>query len=126
MKSIREDLRVLVVDDMSVSRNVLVQMLEQIGVRDIRTASTAQGALDALHHKLADVVISDLHMPGGTGLDLLRHLRMQRSTRYVRFVMTTGDNDLGWVQEAQKFDLDQFLPKPFDLQRFTRCFYSVT
>jgi len=123
--ALRKDLHVLVVDDMSVSRQLLSQMLEQIGIQGVRTTSTAQAALADLVAHPADIVISDLHMPGGSGLDLLKSLRNDRRTANIRFVMISGDDNVEWVEEAQMLGLDRYLPKPFDLNRLLRCVESI-
>lgn len=123
--ALRKDLRVLVVDDMSVSRQVLLQMLEHIGIQGLRSAATIGAAIKDISKTPADIVIADLHMPGGDGLELLKHLRTERRTANVRFVMTSGDDDADWMDEAQSWGMDRFLPKPFDMKRLVHCLESI-
>ena len=65
--ALRKDLRLLVVDDMAVSRQLLAQILEQLGLVDVRTAQNGQEALMRLDQHPADIVIADLNMPGMDG-----------------------------------------------------------
>lgn len=123
--ALRKDLRVLVVDDMSVSRQILLQMLEQIGVATVDTAPSAQNALAGLSEYPADVVIVDLHMPDMDGLELLRRVRSDRRNSKIGFVMTSGDDSNEKIAEAWHDGLDRFLPKPFDMQRLIACLESI-
>ena len=123
--ALRKDLRVLVVDDMSVSRQILLQMLEQIGVATVDTAPSAQNALASLSEYPADVVIVDLHMPDMDGLELLRRVRSNRRNSKIGFVMTSGDDSNEKIAEAWHDGLDRFLPKPFDMQRLIACLESI-
>ncbi len=123
--ALRKDLRVLVVDDMSVSRQILLQMLEQIGVATVDTAPSAQNALASLSEYPADVVIVDLHMPDMDGLELLRRVRSDRRNSKIGFVMTSGDDSNEKIAEAWHDGLDRFLPKPFDMQRLIACLESI-
>lgn len=123
--ALRKDLRVLVVDDMSVSRQILLQMLEQIGVAWVDTAPGGQRALASLRERRADVIIADLHMPDMDGLELLRRLRGDSRNHKIGFVMTSGDDTNEKITEAWHDGLDRFLPKPFDLQRLIACLESI-
>ncbi len=123
--ALRKDLRVLVVDDMPVSRQILLQMLEQIGVATVDTAPSGQNALASLSDYPADVVIADLHMPDMDGLELLRRLRSDRRNNKIGFVMTSGDDSNEKIAEAWHDGLDRFLPKPFDMQRLIVCLESI-
>ena len=123
--ALRKNLRVLVVDDMSVSRQILLQMLEQIGVETVDTAPSGRNALASLRDYPADVVIADLHMPDMDGLELLRRLRSDRRNNKIGFVMTSGDDANEKITEAWHEGLDRFLPKPFDMQRLIACLESI-
>ena len=67
--ALRTELHVLVVDDMSVSRQILVQLLERFGVARIELAGDVDEAIAVLARRRVHVVISDLNMPGRDGID---------------------------------------------------------
>ena len=123
--AIRKDLCVLVVDDMPVGRQEMSQMLEQSGVRRIRFAASGAAAISDLKEHRSDIVIANLHMTGTNGLELLKKLRRDPDTKQVRFVMTSHEENCEWVEEAQKYGLDQFLPRPFDGPRLARCVDAI-
>lgn len=67
-------MRVLVVDDSEAVRSRLVEMLADIGL-DVESAACLAEASRALQARAPDVVILDMRMPDGSGLDLLRAVR---------------------------------------------------
>ena len=62
--------RVLVVDDTIINLKIMDRMLKQIGVAEIATVSSGREALNALSKQEYDLVLSDLQMPGMSGLEL--------------------------------------------------------
>ncbi len=119
--ALRTNLRVLVVDDMSISRQILTQMLDRLGMQRVETARTGQEALDMLACSLADLVIADLNMPGMDGVELLRSLRRSDRTRHARFVLTSGDCGSARIDVARGLGMDAMLVKPFRLDVLLRC-----
>lgn len=105
--------RVLVVDDMSTSRQILVMLLEKTGITDVRTARDARLALADMRSHPPDIVIADLNMPGMNGYDFLRQVRADPKMQHVPFVLTSGDEGNPLIRRARDKGADQFLAKPF-------------
>jgi len=123
--ALRKDLRILVADDMSISRQILQQMLEQIGILHVRTARDGNEAFAALEHAPSEVVIADLNMPGLDGLDLLHKLRNDRRFFRIGYIMASGEDTDARIDSGWKLGMDRFLSKPFDIQRLVKCLESV-
>lgn len=124
--ALRKDLRLLIVDDMAVSRQILVQLLEQLGLVDVRAAQCGQEALTRLDQHPADIVIADLNMPGMDGLKMLRHIRADRRCHHLRFILCSGADADPRIDDARLAGLDGFLPKPFCTDRLIRVLESVS
>jgi len=103
--------RVLIVDDDLALRTILSVMLTQSAFV-CRTAASGEEALRLLENQPTDVVISDLRMPGISGMDLLVEVR----ERYPRlaFLMVTGENETRVGVRAMQLGADDYLLKPFD------------
>ncbi len=103
--------RVLIVDDDPALRTMLSVMLTQSAFL-CRTAASGEEALRLLENQPTDVVISDLRMPGISGMDLLIEVR----ERYPRlaFVMVTGEDETRVGVRAMQLGADDYLLKPFD------------
>jgi len=104
--------RVLIVDDESSARKVLSVMLAQFPF-SCRTAASGDEALGILENEPQDAVISDLQMPGMSGMDLLQNVR--RRYPQVAFLVATGVEEIRVGVQAMQQGADDYLVKPFDV-----------
>ena len=122
---LRDQLRILVVDDMSTSRGLLTQALDAMGVRQVGYATDGIGALDALAKTPVHLVISDYNMPGMDGLQLLQSLRSEPRTKAIGFILVTGQADRDLIDAGRRFGMNNFLKKPFTPQDLRTCIEAV-
>jgi response regulator RpfG family c-di-GMP phosphodiesterase len=108
---------VLVVDDESSVCSVLMRALSREGFVAWSAASGGE-ALNMLRQRDFDVVISDLNMPGISGLELLEQCRVEYPN--LAFLMVTGEDDVHVGVEAMKRGADDYLVKPFQVQAVVR------
>ncbi len=106
----KEDARILVVDDEAVMRNLLLKILEQEGYQ-ITLASTYDEALASLNNKQFELVLADVKMPGQNGFDLLKEIKSNWPRTAV--IMMTGYGDAYTVKEALMMGADEYITKPF-------------
>ncbi len=124
--ALRKNLRVLVVDDMAISRQLLMQMLETIGIDTVFSASNGLEGLKTLASTPVDIVISDLNMPVMDGLELLMALRDDRRFYTIGFIMCSGEETSEKLDKAWQHGVHKFLPKPFDINKLIACLESVS
>jgi two-component system response regulator HydG len=105
-----ESARILVVDDSQDTREVLQRNLSALGY-DVHTAPGAREALEVLAARGIDVVVTDLKMPGMSGLDLVRHVR--ENNKDIEILVITGYASVEGAVEAVKSGAEAFLAKPF-------------
>ncbi len=103
--------RVLIVDDDLALRTILSVMLTQSAFV-CRTAASGDEALRLLENQPTDVVISDLRMPGISGMDLLIEVRERYP--HLAFLMVTGEDETRVGVRAMQLGADDYLLKPFD------------
>jgi len=108
-----QHLKVMVVDDTSVSRMLLVDGLNEIGIKNITLAGDGEQALQSMMASPCHIVFSDMNMPKLNGLQLLKALREYGPTRQCCFILVTGKGDRAMIEEGKKFGLNNFLAKPF-------------
>ncbi len=103
--------RVHVIDDDDALRESLAFLL---GTADIEVESYASAAafLEVLPHTRVSCVITDVRMPGLSGIDLLRRLKELKIE--VPVIVITGHGDVPLAVEAMKVGAVDFLEKPFD------------
>jgi two-component system, NtrC family, nitrogen regulation response regulator GlnG len=107
-------LRVWLVDDDASIRWVLERALRNDGMAP-RAFEAAEPALDALRRDAPDVLITDIRMPGASGLELLRRIRDARPALPV--IVMTAHSDLGSAVSAYEGGAFEYLPKPFDIDQ---------
>jgi response regulator RpfG family c-di-GMP phosphodiesterase len=105
-------LRVLIVDDEVSVRRVMAAVLAQLGLPS-ETAASGEEALRILKTHPIDAVISDLQMPGMSGMELLTKVR-QNYPQMV-FLMVTGVDDIRVGVQAMRQGADDYLVKPLQV-----------
>jgi two-component system, chemotaxis family, chemotaxis protein CheY len=111
--SLKEQLKVLVVDDTSVSRMLVIDALQSLGIRNITSAKDGVQALKAMMANPVHLVISDLNMPGLDGIGLLKGLREYKPTSKIGFILLTGVSDKATIDRARQYGLNNYVAKPF-------------
>jgi two-component system chemotaxis response regulator CheY len=111
--TLRESLRILVVDDRAVSRALVSQALDEIGILHHTTEGDGRTALGMLAARPVHLVIADLGMPGMNGLELLHSLRENRSTRDIGFILMTETPTPQVMAQGRHLGLNQLVRKPF-------------
>jgi two-component system, LuxR family, response regulator FixJ len=100
-----------VIDDDEASRQSLAFLLQSAKI-DVQTHASAAIFLDELPDLNADCIVTDVRMPGLSGIDLLRRLRELNIAAPV--IVMTGHGDVPLAVEAMKIGAVDFFEKPFD------------
>jgi EAL domain-containing protein (putative c-di-GMP-specific phosphodiesterase class I) len=100
---------VLVVDDEDDLRRMLKQMLSSAGF-DVTLSSGAAEAMAEVERRAFDVILSDIQMPGASGVELLRKVRSHDLD--VPVILMTGDPTLQTAMDAVALGAMQYLVKP--------------
>ncbi|HQP36108.1 MAG TPA: sigma-54 dependent transcriptional regulator [Polyangiaceae bacterium] len=102
--------RILAVDDSPDTLEVLRRNLTSHGYQVLTVQSVAE-AVHVLEHDPIDVVVTDLKMPGASGLELVRHVR--ENLKNTEVLMITGYPTVEGAVEAVKSGANDYLAKPF-------------
>jgi two-component system nitrogen regulation response regulator GlnG len=105
---------VWIVDDDQSIRWVLERALSREGF-DVRAFGTAQDCLSALDLDSPQVLVSDIRMPGESGIELLQQVKQRRPGMPV--IIMTAFSDLDSAVSAFQSGAFEYLPKPFDLPK---------
>ena len=103
---------VLVVDDDIGIRESAAMALEKVGLKTVQ-AGDVTGALQALRAHRIDLVLSDIYMPGETGLTLLQAISERRNPP--RVILMTARGTIETTALAQRIGAFDYIAKPFDL-----------
>jgi two-component system response regulator PilR (NtrC family) len=103
-------MRILIVDDEEVLRDVLEVVLRRESF-DVVLASSGEEALNVLDTEEVDLVILDIMLPGISGIDTLRAIRISNPTLPV--IVITAFSSIDGAIEAMKHGAFHYIPKPF-------------
>lgn len=120
-----QDLRVIVVDDTAVSRGLITQSLDWMMVEGYRACADSAEALRELCARPAHLVISDWHMPGMDGLDLLAAIRKTKGVERTGFILVTGRADAELVARGRALGMNNLITKPFSREQMRHAIEAV-
>jgi two-component system chemotaxis response regulator CheY len=123
--SLRDTLKVMVVDDMPTSRGLIIQSLEEMKIWDSTTENNGQSALERIAKKPVHLVLSDMNMPVMDGLELLTRLRQNKTTKAVGFILITGKPTAEIVAKGRALGMNNMIKKPFTTQQLKACIEQV-
>lgn len=106
-------LRVLVLDDLPTIRLIVSGILEDNGISHIYQSGTAEMAMKILQSDNVDLILADWNLPGKSGIEFLRWIRVHREMKNIPFIMMTSNNDPRQVALAKKIGATGYLVKPF-------------
>ncbi|MCA9627480.1 MAG: EAL domain-containing response regulator [Myxococcales bacterium] len=109
------DTRILLVDDEPTLLKALARHLEYEGL-EVATCESAREALDLLEKERFDVLVSDIAMPGMSGVELLRAVKS--SQRHLPVILITGAPDVHSAVQALELGAFKYLLKPIDSKEF--------
>ena len=114
---------VLIVDDHPIVRSAVTMLLTGTDFSVVASAANARSALAAITDHRPDMVILDIAMPGGSGLDVLRSLRENGDLRPV-IILTAGIDDYP-LAEAMSLGVDGIVLKSSDPAYLLTCLEAV-
>jgi CheY-like chemotaxis protein len=113
----------LVVDDEEDLREIVASELEYMGAKVIQAENIAN-AQEVLNHTNIDLIISDIRMPGGTGVDLLDVIKLKR-VDCPPVILITGFADIT-VEDAFNKGAEALINKPFKLDDLIKMVVRYT
>lgn len=103
---------ILIVDDEKIIRDGLIARLEYLNINppEIYEAESVTAALDIMKDKKPEIVITDIQMPGMSGIELIGAIRQENAQ--VQFIILTGYAEFVYAEQAIQFGVSAYLLKP--------------
>ena len=115
-------LKILVVDDQQSMRGMARQCLKRIGIVQVTLAANGDAALEQMKTQRFDAVISDLNMPGMSGLDLAAATRAHPVLKSIPVFVATSEV---YCEGLDRTHIDGVIPKPFSVAAMKSALESV-
>jgi len=108
--------RIMIVDDVTAIRQIVTKVFQDVGYQ-VTEAARGEEALDLAKLKRVHLVITDVEMPGMSGLDLIRSLRELKTYKTTPILILARDASDGNIKKAEALGASGFIEKPFTPER---------
>ena len=116
--SAEKDLKILVVDEFSVTRTIVINNLSKLGYSNTVVAEDGVSALTRLKSSLFDLVVTDCRISDMSGLDLLKLIRADSDLKHIPVLMITSEDLQGNIINAIKAGLNDYIVRPLEENTF--------
>ncbi|MEZ8142955.1 response regulator [Enterovibrio sp. FF113] len=107
-------MKILVVDDMTSMRHVMLNLLRSIGYLDLEEATNGWQAFQMLKKNSYGLLITDLNMPKMDGRELLKEVRCDERLKQTPVLIVSCEQDKERVKELIQHGVNGFVVKPFN------------
>ena len=109
---------ILLVDDETYVTESLEMTIPwgELGVTTVLRAASGKEALEILEENAVDIVVTDIRMPGMTGLDLIEEVSSRWS--HIRCILLTGHSDFDYAKKAIQLQASDYILKPVNDEEF--------
>jgi two-component system chemotaxis response regulator CheY len=122
---LREEVSILIVDDVNTMRIQIRELLRNSGFRNISVAANGEEAKQSIELQSYQLLLVDWQMEPTDGLDLLKYVRAHPDYSKVAFMMVTAESTRDRVLQAIQAGVDDYLVKPLTPDQIKTKVYSL-
>lgn len=111
-------LTILIVDDEEALRDILAEDFRSLGANVIEAKNGATALVQIKSHK-CDAIITDLRMPGGDGLSLLRKIQYLKLPIEPKFFLCSGTDQIS-QDDIRSLNISEVFEKPYNRRSLAR------
>lgn len=109
-------MKILIVDDFSTMRRIIKNLLRDLGFTNTQEADDGITAMPMLKGGDFDFLVTDWNMPGMSGIDLLKQVRLDANLASLPVLMVTAEAKRDQIIEAAQAGVNGYVVKPFTAQ----------
>jgi CheY-like chemotaxis protein len=117
--------KILVADDDRVLSQLVCAVVRQAGHTPIAAFDAMQALMFAIRPPIPALIILDINMPGGTGLEALKKLKLSARTAPIPVVVLTGSEEADMPDQVKALGATEFVAKPIDPDALTAVIQRV-
>jgi CheY-like chemotaxis protein len=117
--------KILIADDSRLYVHLISQWLQGRGFEVVVASDAIQAFVMATQHR-PDAVILDISMPGGSGIDVLKKLKLSTKTRHIPVLVVTGNAGNEMRSLVKRLGAADLLEKPLDCAEFCTILTCLT
>jgi len=112
------EMKILVVDDFSPTRKILINTLAQLGYNNTDETNDGFSAMIKLKSAIYDFVVMEWNMSKMSGMELLEQIRKDPNLKQIPVLMVTEDGEQETIVAAVKAGLNAYVIKPVEVNDF--------
>ena len=117
--------KILIADDSRVYVHLISGWLQDRGFEALVASDAIQAFVMATQHR-PDVIILDISMPGGSGIDVLKKLKLSTKTKHIPVLVVTGNAGNEMRSLVKRLGASDLLEKPLDCIQFCTILSGLT
>lgn len=119
-------LRLIIVDDEKVIRETICSLIDwnSIGIEVVGLCKNGYEALEMIQDEYPDIVLTDIKMPGLSGLELIK--RISQTDKDIEFIILSGYGEFSFAKEAMEWGVKYYLLKPTNEKQIIDVVKKVT
>jgi two-component system chemotaxis response regulator CheY len=122
---VRDEVGILVVDDVNAMRVQIRELLKTVGFGRIQVASNGLEAKQILEMDSFQLILADWQMEPTDGLELLKYVRAHPEFKHIAFMMVTAESTKEGVVQAIQAGVDDYLIKPLTADQMQLKVYGL-
>ncbi|MBB1268206.1 response regulator [Shewanella sp. SR44-3] len=119
------NLRVLVVDDSRMARNVIKRTIGNLGIQLITEAVDGEEAISLMQQHMFDLVITDYNMPSVDGLALTQYIRNESTQSHIPILMVSSEANDAHLSNVSSAGVNALCDKPFEPKLVKQILYQL-
>lgn len=116
-----EQLVVVLVEPSSTQRHIIREFLNFCAVQHLNCVDSGGGALQAMDSNKPDLIVSAMHLPDMTGVELIETMRSRENLRDIAFILISSETDFRYLEPIRQAGAIAILPKPFDFEQLKKA-----
>ena len=125
MDNIDREMRILIVDDSSTMRRIVIKFLNNNNFHNLIEVRDGVNALASVRNDTVDLIVCDLNMPKMNGLEFLKIIKEDDRTKHIPFIILTVEAIQKTMNKALSMNVDSYIVKPVAENTFINEMFRV-
>ena len=113
-------MKILIIDDSKIFRNILINTLKSGGYEDIEFATDGTEGLEKIKQEQFDLIISDINMPQMNGIEMVKEIRKLQNYKDTPILISSTETNEIIKKEAKSAGVTSWITKPFTPEKFLK------
>lgn len=116
---------IVLVEPSSTQRHIIREFLTMSTIRNLDCVESGRSALQTIENRRPDLVISAMHLPDMTGVELIETMRSSESLRDIAFILISSETNYRYLEPIRQAGAVAILPKPFEYEQLNKALVTT-